>query len=73
MDYPLATTRTAVDLVITKTLATHLNVKIILSHAGGTLPFLAERVLGLLGQSGISEEEGQVHLAYLSESVRLIS
>jgi predicted TIM-barrel fold metal-dependent hydrolase len=38
IDYPHETTRTAVDLIISDTVRTHQNVKIILSHAGGTLP-----------------------------------
>ncbi|KII86655.1 hypothetical protein PLICRDRAFT_163877 [Plicaturopsis crispa FD-325 SS-3] len=46
-DYPQATTRAAVDLVVTKTLTTHPNVKVILSHAGGTLPFLLPRATSL--------------------------
>lgn len=33
------------DLVLTKTVAKHPNVRIILSHAGGTLPFLSDRVV----------------------------
>jgi hypothetical protein len=43
VDYPQQTTRTAVDLVLTHTFTTESKVKIILSHAGGTLPFIAER------------------------------
>jgi hypothetical protein len=37
----------AVDLVFTGTLRAHPNVKPILSHSGGTLPYLASRVYGL--------------------------
>lgn len=48
VDYPLATTRTAVDLVMTQTLRQCPDVDVILSHAGGTLPFVAERALGSL-------------------------
>ncbi|KAK1716172.1 uncharacterized protein BDZ83DRAFT_587443 [Colletotrichum acutatum] len=48
VDYPLATTRAAVDLVLTGTLHSCPDVDVILSHAGGTLPFLATRVLGTL-------------------------
>jgi 6-methylsalicylate decarboxylase len=51
VDYPIGTTRTAVDLVLSKTLATHANVKIILSHGGGTLPFLLERILSVLPEN----------------------
>ncbi|CAF1523275.1 unnamed protein product [Adineta ricciae] len=44
IDYPQETTRTAADLVLTGTRAAFPDVKIILSHAGGTLPFLAQRI-----------------------------
>lgn len=43
IDYPHETTRTAVDLVMSKTVRNNPNCKIILSHAGGTLPYLASR------------------------------
>lgn len=43
IDYTHETTRTAVDLITSGTLRAHPNVKIILSHAGGTLPYLAMR------------------------------
>ncbi|GKT47717.1 decarboxylase yanB [Colletotrichum spaethianum] len=46
LDYPLATTRTAVDLVMSGTLHASPDVDVILSHAGGALPFLANRVEG---------------------------
>jgi predicted TIM-barrel fold metal-dependent hydrolase len=45
IDYPLQTTRCAVDLVLTGTFSKRKNLSIILSHGGGTLPFLADRVL----------------------------
>lgn len=48
VDYPIATTRAAIDLVMTQTLRRCPDVDIILSHAGGTLPFIAERALGSL-------------------------
>lgn len=43
IDYPHETTRAAMDLLLSSTIQTHKNVKIILSHAGGTLPYLAAR------------------------------
>jgi predicted TIM-barrel fold metal-dependent hydrolase len=43
IDYPHETTRAAVDLIVSGTLGAHPNVKVILSHAGGTLPYLALR------------------------------
>ncbi|TFK65268.1 amidohydrolase 2 [Pluteus cervinus] len=59
IDYPLATTRTAIDLVLTKTLAKNPDVKLILSHAGGALPFLADRVLSLVGLFGMSADDAK--------------
>lgn len=47
VDFPQQTTRTAVDLVFTGTLRAHPNVKPILSHSGGTLPYLSDRICGL--------------------------
>lgn len=48
IDYPHETTRTAVDLIVSGSVHKHPNVKIILSHAGGTLPFLALRPAAML-------------------------
>ncbi|KAM7198298.1 amidohydrolase family protein [Rhypophila sp. PSN 637] len=45
IDYPHETTRAAVDMITQRTLKKFPNVKVILSHAGGTLPFLAGRFL----------------------------
>lgn len=48
-DYPHETGRTAMDLILTDTLNTVApNCKIILSHAGGTLPYLIYRPAGML-------------------------
>ncbi|QGI82559.1 hypothetical protein CEK25_009288 [Fusarium fujikuroi] len=55
VDFPLATTRTAVDLIMTKTLRKFPDIDIILSHAGGTLPFIASRALGSLAVPDISQ------------------
>ena len=48
IDFPLATTRSAVDLVMSGTMKRNQHVDVILSHAGGTLPFLATRAIGSL-------------------------
>ncbi|KAK4445926.1 hypothetical protein QBC34DRAFT_412483 [Podospora aff. communis PSN243] len=45
IDYPHETTRAAVDMITSRTLRKYPNVKVILSHAGGTLPFVASRLL----------------------------
>jgi predicted TIM-barrel fold metal-dependent hydrolase len=44
IDYPHETTRTAVDMIITNTKRNYPSCKVILSHAGGTLPFLITRI-----------------------------
>lgn len=48
IDYPHETTRAAVDLITSGTVRSHPNVKIILSHAGGSLPYLALRPASML-------------------------
>lgn len=48
IDYPHETCRTALDLVITNMLSDHPNCKVILSHSGGTLPYLALRAAAIL-------------------------
>jgi predicted TIM-barrel fold metal-dependent hydrolase len=58
IDYPIATTRTAVDLVMTRTLHRFPDVDIILSHAGGTIPFIAERAIGSLAVPEIAKIMG---------------
>ncbi|KAL0932215.1 amidohydrolase 2 [Colletotrichum truncatum] len=55
VDYPLATTRTAVDLVLTGTLSKCPDVDVILSHAGGTLPFIANRIMGSLQSHSVKK------------------
>ena len=48
-DYPHETGRSALDLITSRALRTHASgCKIILSHAGGTLPGLIDRVAGLM-------------------------
>lgn len=47
-DYPHETGRAAIDLICSGRLKTVSECKIILSHAGGTLPYLIYRVAGML-------------------------
>ncbi|KAJ7067467.1 hypothetical protein C8F01DRAFT_1019166 [Mycena amicta] len=47
-DYPHETGRTAIDMILSGTMAKARNCKIILSHAGGTLPYLVYRAAGML-------------------------
>lgn len=46
--YPFETTQTALDMLYNKTVRKNPNCKIILSHAGGTLPFLLGRPASIL-------------------------
>ena len=43
VDYPHETTRTAIDFIMSNGCRTYTDVKIILAHAGGTLPYIAKR------------------------------
>lgn len=56
VDYPQQTTRAAVDLVLRGVRSSTPNVVVILSHAGGTLPYLAERTWGTLVVPEISNK-----------------
>lgn len=48
IDFPLATTRAAIDIVFSGTFAVNPRIDIILPHAGGTLPYLGNRAIGSL-------------------------
>ncbi|KAB8263067.1 hypothetical protein BDV32DRAFT_136141 [Aspergillus pseudonomiae] len=54
IDYPHETTGTAVDLITTDTLRKYSNCKIILSHGGGSLPWLARRPAIMLKDLNLS-------------------
>ncbi|KIW99852.1 uncharacterized protein Z518_10780 [Rhinocladiella mackenziei CBS 650.93] len=59
IDYPFETTKAAVDLLVSRTVRKFPRVKIILSHAGGTLPYLIGRpasVMPYLDQSHTPED-----------------
>ncbi len=43
VDFPFATTRTAVDMVFKGVMDRHPNIRVVLSHAGGFLPYAADR------------------------------
>jgi 6-methylsalicylate decarboxylase len=47
LEYPFDTTRMLVNLVASGTLRRHPQLKLIASHGGGTIPFLAERIAGI--------------------------
>ena len=61
LDFPHETARTAMDLITQNVIRDHPSVKIILSHAGGTLPYIAFRAAVLLpyahSNNGKSTEE----------------
>ncbi|PPR09290.1 MAG: hypothetical protein CFH41_02601 [Alphaproteobacteria bacterium MarineAlpha11_Bin1] len=44
IDYPFETTRVAVNLILKGVVQRYPHIKFILSHSGGTLPFLAHRI-----------------------------
>ncbi|WP_328635740.1 MULTISPECIES: amidohydrolase family protein [Streptomyces] len=48
VDFPFDTARTAVDLVVSGVMHRHRHVKVILSHAGGFLPYAAQRFAGII-------------------------
>lgn len=69
VDFPQDTTRAAVDLVFTGTVRACPDVDIVLSHAGGTLPYIAARALGVLdfppiaARAGVTAEQGVEDIA----------
>jgi predicted TIM-barrel fold metal-dependent hydrolase len=54
VDYTHETTRAAVDMITAGVLRDFPNVKIILSHAGGSLPYIATRAAHLLADAGLT-------------------
>ena len=56
VDYPLATTRAAVDLVMTGTLRACPDIDIILAHAGGALPFIVSRATTSLAIPEVAQD-----------------
>ncbi|KAF3094645.1 hypothetical protein TWF569_011644 [Orbilia oligospora] len=58
IDYPHETTRTAMDIILSGTVRKYKNCKIILSHAGGTLPYLALRVAAMMPHTPFGKSNG---------------
>ncbi|XP_055340701.1 uncharacterized protein LOC129589839 [Paramacrobiotus metropolitanus] len=52
MDFPQETTRTIVDMIVSNIIRDFRNVRIIVSHAGGTLPYIFGRIVNSFYQSG---------------------
>ena len=55
LDFPFDTTRAVVSLLFGGTFARCRNVRFVFSHAGGTVPFLAERIARLGARPGFRE------------------
>ncbi|KAK4151595.1 hypothetical protein C8A00DRAFT_45221 [Chaetomidium leptoderma] len=53
IDFPHETTRAAVNLITSNIRRDYPHVKIILSHGGGTLPFVATRIANLMAGAGL--------------------
>lgn len=60
VDYPHETTRTAVHLIMSNTVRDNPNCKIILSHGGGTLPYMATRVSHMSSDSGFADKTAEL-------------
>lgn len=60
IDFPFDTTRTAAHLVVKGVMTRYTKMKVILSHAGGTLPYISYRLAELLqaGNPGVFTREG---------------
>ena len=61
-DWTHETTRTAVHLITTDTFRTHRECKIILSHGGGTLPYIANRAANLSARLGLMDKSAEEFL-----------
>ncbi|KAB2573368.1 Decarboxylase yanB [Lasiodiplodia theobromae] len=62
LDFPHETTRTAVSLITSNTVRDFPNCKIILSHGGGTLPYMATRVANQTADVGLIEKSADQFL-----------
>lgn len=68
-DYPHETGRTAIDMITSGMLRNHAkDCKIILSHAGGDLPYLIDRAAGLLSKAPASFAPGKTRDEMLEEA-----
>jgi predicted TIM-barrel fold metal-dependent hydrolase len=55
IDYPHETTRAAVDMIVAGVVRDFGDCKVILPHAGGSLPYLATRAAHLLADTGLTQ------------------
>jgi predicted TIM-barrel fold metal-dependent hydrolase len=79
IQYPFETTTAAVDMLLNRIPQTHPNCKIILSHAGGTLPYLVSRTACIFPKDSPEQQDfmdGATSFYYdiaLSNSHRVLS
>jgi 6-methylsalicylate decarboxylase len=67
LEFPFDTTRTATSLIISRALRRFADIRFILAHAGGTLPYLVPRIaLSISMMPGLAERVGDVHAAFAS-------
>jgi predicted TIM-barrel fold metal-dependent hydrolase len=67
LEFPFETTRTATSLIISGALGRFADIRFILAHAGGTLPYLVPRVsLSISMIPGAAERVGDVNAAFAS-------
>jgi predicted TIM-barrel fold metal-dependent hydrolase len=65
LEFPFETTRTATSLIISGAMRRFRRVRFILSHAGGTLPYLVPRIsLSISMMPGVAEQVGDVPSAF---------
>lgn len=65
LEFPFETTRTATSLILSGAVRRFTRMKFILSHAGGTLPYLAPRVsLSISMMPGMAEKVGDPAVAF---------
>ncbi len=65
LEFPFETTRTATSLIISGAINTYRDIRFILSHAGGTLPFLVPRIsLSITMMPGVAEKVGDIPTAF---------
>ncbi|WP_298283515.1 amidohydrolase family protein [Novosphingobium sp.] len=64
LEFPFDTTRTAASLIFSGAMKAFPNIRFILSHAGGTLPFLSQRLAGaVMLNPGLEEKIGDPNAA----------
>jgi len=65
LEFPFETTRTATSLIISGALRRFPGIRFILSHAGGTLPYLVPRIsLSISMMPGVAEQVGDAPAAF---------